>query len=322
MAQQFLNELPKVRNEDLADGAICMICREEYGTIASDNGVIEHAVLLPCLHQVGSECIARWLSPKDGPGNSCPMCRRFFFPAYNEDYDDEEDDEGGDDFVIHESENHPLDTDDDDDELPPLEPEPVLTDDSEGIPLTLLEAFERLASTSVETPTSEEPEGQDSPAWFERWPLPTTQQVNDSLQRARQELLKPPPRLFGQFNTPPTPTPPPDLEQRATTLASAYRTTAFRETLLYLDFNAAGARIPPLEFPHRGLSVYQEEMLLWEMGQRGAFRGTNAYQGLTNRQMWARRRGKGEVFVYQCYFAGGRDGYWSTDLGGEQYVEW
>ena len=97
MAQQFLEGLPKVCKDQLPPGATCMICWEEYGTVASDNGTIEHAVRLPCSHDVGSECIANWLSPSDGSGNACPMCMTVFFPVHLHDYDDEaSDEEGGD----------------------------------------------------------------------------------------------------------------------------------------------------------------------------------------------------------------------------------
>ena len=105
MAQQFLEQLPTLRKDELPIGAECMVCREQYGTIPSDNGTIEHAVLLPCSHHVGSECIYTWLSPENGPGNSCPLCRTVFFPMalgdyedeYEDDYSDDEDDGNGND---------------------------------------------------------------------------------------------------------------------------------------------------------------------------------------------------------------------------------
>lgn len=61
MAQRFLDGLSKVRKNTLLEGNECMICKEEYGTVALDNGTIKHAVLLPCLHHAGSECTAIWL---------------------------------------------------------------------------------------------------------------------------------------------------------------------------------------------------------------------------------------------------------------------
>ena len=42
-----------------------------------ETGLIELQLRLPCNHIVGSGCIARWLKSN----NSCPMCRREFFPA-------------------------------------------------------------------------------------------------------------------------------------------------------------------------------------------------------------------------------------------------
>ena len=99
MAQRFLDSLPKVREETLPSDAECMICREKYGTVPSDNGIIEHAVLLPCLHHVGSECIAIWLSPRDLPGNSCPLCRTPFFQVHLHYYDSDSEHEDPDDEI-------------------------------------------------------------------------------------------------------------------------------------------------------------------------------------------------------------------------------
>ena len=121
MAQRFLEGLPNVRKADLPHGAECMICQEEYGTVPSDNGTIEHAVLLPCLHHVGSECIAIWLSPGDGLGNSCPLCRTVFFPIHLRDIDDEdeeeEEDEGSDEDEEDERDSWYEDGEDDDEQM-------------------------------------------------------------------------------------------------------------------------------------------------------------------------------------------------------------
>ena len=110
MAQRFLEQLAAIPKAKLPKDAECMICKEEYGTVPSDNGTIEHAVLLPCSHHVGSECIAIWLSPMNGPGNSCPLCRTPFFETdvryhddsdydsdesdFSDEHEDEEDEEG------------------------------------------------------------------------------------------------------------------------------------------------------------------------------------------------------------------------------------
>ncbi|CAD6576420.1 MAG: hypothetical protein ASARMPRED_007722 [Alectoria sarmentosa] len=317
MTQGFLDQLPKARSGELPNGAECMICQEEYGTGISDNGVIEHAVFLPCLHHVGSECIATWLSPDDGPGNSCPMCRTVFFPPQSGDHDDEDED-SSDGFSDEDDEDGSEDGNDDHDDGAAGDESNDTEDRIDGrepTPMTLLGAFQRLASSSVTTPPRQEIEGQDGQEWFERWPLLTRQQIDDSQKRARQALSTPPASGFLQ-RSPRTYAPPPDLELRAAELAAAYRTTAFRETLLYMNLQEAGARIPPLEFPHRVLSAQHEEILLWELGQRGAFipaEGRPAQMAMTNRQSWYVHRAKGEVYTYEDPAASGR-GYWTTDL--------
>ena len=317
MAQQFLDQLPKIRRGELPNGAECMICQEQYGTVPSDNGVIEHAVRLPCLHHVGSECIAIWLSSETRLGNSCPMCRTVFFPAELAAYDSEDEDED------YEGEYSDGDDEDDDDEMDDDEagedgdgPEEAedRTDGREQTPMTLLAAYQNARSPPLNTSSTREMEGQ---RWFERWPLPTSQQTEDSQKRARQALMSPPPSGFMNRSLAQTYLPPTDLESKVTELASAYRTVAFRETLLYLNLKEAGARIPMLQSPHRGLSAHQEEVLLWELGQRGAFRGTPVRPGhmaMTNRELWYVHRSKGEVYTYEIPPAGGR-GYWATDLG-------
>ena len=80
----------------------CSICLEEYGTLSRETGTIEVEMRLPCNHCIGSACIAIWL--KDH--NSCPICRRKFFPAQPRPYlehgimeDDEEEEEDEDDII-------------------------------------------------------------------------------------------------------------------------------------------------------------------------------------------------------------------------------
>ncbi len=80
MAQEFLNQLLRIENTVQVDGLeapTCMICLESYGTLNPSTGVTEVSVRLPCGHLVGSVCIARWLRDN----NSCPACRKTFFPA-------------------------------------------------------------------------------------------------------------------------------------------------------------------------------------------------------------------------------------------------
>ena len=56
-----------------------MVCRLEY-EYGTDS--IDVAVRLPCKHDVGLECISKWLSQDSR--NSCPMCRRVFFHVIDE----------------------------------------------------------------------------------------------------------------------------------------------------------------------------------------------------------------------------------------------
>ncbi|CAF9934548.1 hypothetical protein IMSHALPRED_009757 [Imshaugia aleurites] len=85
MAEEFLAQLPRVRRGILDhEDQRCPICLEEYGTTPSSRGVIERAVILPCGHIMGSECISIWLSPPangHGGNNTCPMCRQVLFVA-------------------------------------------------------------------------------------------------------------------------------------------------------------------------------------------------------------------------------------------------
>ena len=45
--------------------------------MSSETGIIECSIRLPCNHLVGSHCLATWFHHN----NSCPICRREFFPA-------------------------------------------------------------------------------------------------------------------------------------------------------------------------------------------------------------------------------------------------
>ncbi|KAF6228013.1 hypothetical protein HO133_007741 [Letharia lupina] len=83
MAEEFLAQLRYVRRGVLEKGdQRCFICMEDYGTTPSENGTIERAVILPCNHIMGSECISTWLSPRAQGGagnNTCPVCRHVLF---------------------------------------------------------------------------------------------------------------------------------------------------------------------------------------------------------------------------------------------------
>ena len=83
MAQEFFralfqtsNIVPPTNTEDQN----CIICLEKTGEMSQETGLVEFQVRLPCGHNVGSGCIAVWLKTQ----NSCPLCRRVFFRAYEE----------------------------------------------------------------------------------------------------------------------------------------------------------------------------------------------------------------------------------------------
>ena len=81
MAQNFVGQLPVVSKTDLVYGNRCGICREIYETNIPGSGIVtEDAVLLPCGHEFGYECLSTWLSPEEG-NNTCPLCRTELFPA-------------------------------------------------------------------------------------------------------------------------------------------------------------------------------------------------------------------------------------------------
>ena len=50
--------------------------------MSSETGLVEMKVRLPCEHVVGSGCIVVWFRTN----NSCPLCRRVFFRAHQEQY--------------------------------------------------------------------------------------------------------------------------------------------------------------------------------------------------------------------------------------------
>lgn len=81
MAAEFLRQLFQIENIVLSDDSRCCICLADYGLLCTETGVIECEIRLPCNHVVGSFCVAKWLSPTQLGHNSCPLCRREFFPA-------------------------------------------------------------------------------------------------------------------------------------------------------------------------------------------------------------------------------------------------
>lgn len=88
MAETFLHELFQPSNLVQSDTQErkCDICLQETGSMNRETGMVELQVRLPCSHVVGSGCIATWL--KDN--NSCPMCRREYFPAQQQSYPEDD----------------------------------------------------------------------------------------------------------------------------------------------------------------------------------------------------------------------------------------
>ena len=85
MAEEFCRALLQTSNivpsSDTEDQD-CIICLQETGKMNRETGLVELKIRLPCEHVVGSGCIAVWLRTN----NSCPLCRRVFFRAHEEQY--------------------------------------------------------------------------------------------------------------------------------------------------------------------------------------------------------------------------------------------
>ena len=79
MAQPFLDELFHVNQvlSENPDDRNCVVCLREIGIMNRDTGFTESRLRLPCAHIIGSGCLITWLKES----NTCPICRREFFPA-------------------------------------------------------------------------------------------------------------------------------------------------------------------------------------------------------------------------------------------------
>ena len=84
MSAEFLAKILKIENSlKSSSDQPCCICLQDFGTLSPETGVIECGVALPCcIASVGSSCIATWLRTN----NTCPVCRRVFFPAQPREY--------------------------------------------------------------------------------------------------------------------------------------------------------------------------------------------------------------------------------------------
>ena len=304
MAQQFLDTLLETRN--LPSDSTCMICLEVYGA-KLPNGTAETAVLLPCGHHVGAECISTWLS-KNG-GNSCPKCKARFFAATSRPYME-----------------HGLMNEDEDDLFRMLPPRDVneypdlyeATGTLRGIARTIEQAGRPLEAQGRSTAAlggQQRRNGGDRQGHsYEHFLHRSTEEYSGSLRRARTIESAPPPAPPGfvpfseaewerqQLANGATSAEVADerlyradsLESRIESLARSFRLLSFRETLLYICLQNDGAQIPRIETPLVGLNAEQEEALFLEMERRGAFdRIYHVYFGYpegSNRERWELHR--------------------------------
>ena len=324
MAQIFLDGLPQVNFETLPSKSRCMICLEVYGTNLEHDGAVEVVVCLPCGHHVGAQCIRIWLSPNEEARNSCPACRRAFFPAQprpymehgtieqeEDDLEDEEDDWHGPSGRT----NHPRRAN-----LGVFFLDVLRMVGEAGQPprpgqeVPQMEAMEEYTQDRVR-------------GWWPEFFQTTTEQYQESIRRARAVITTPrvpPPgasvshwspypylQLSGSESINPEEGDPQHLDKVVQALATAFRTLSFRETKVYSILRDSGARA---RFPSSSedllqpLSAEQEEALFREMERRGAL-GMDfgrEYSGLNNSQRWQVHREDGET--WNPY-----SGLWSPD---------
>ena len=153
------------------------------------------------------------------------------------------------------------------------------------------------------------------PTWYGYFVEAAAEQYQESLTRSRAFLVRNSPgrdeaqreeRFRSSYPTPE------DMESHIANQATAFRTLAVREMLLYFEFGRDGV-FPPLVGPIRGpLNAEQLDALFRELQRRGAFEPDlhpfEHYEGLTDQQMWFLHREEGESY---CSFEGG---YWSLLL--------
>lgn len=177
------------------------------------------------------------------------------------------------------------------------------------------EEYYREVLRRVGRPPQAEHAQADIPTWYGYFVEAAAEQYEESLIRARAFLVKTCPgrdetereERFRSFYLTPE-----EMESHIANQATAFRTLAVREMMLYIEFGRDGW-LPPLVGPIRGpLSAEQSEGLFRELEQRGAFEMDlhpfPHYEGLTDRQMWLLHREEGESFNTR------EGGYWSLSL--------
>ena len=239
----YLNQLPKVPEAELRKDSCCMICHREYGTDSADV-----AVMLPCKHHVGLECISTWLSmPRK---NSCPMCRRVFYKV-----------------IDHED----------------------------------VEEYRREVVRRVGLPPQER--HAQSRTWYDYFVQAAAEQYTESLTRAREFFASNSLETWFSDRE--------ELEYNIAKRATAFRTLAVREMMLYIDFGHDGG-FPPIVGPiAEPLNAEQLEALFQELRRRGAFQFASfePFVGLSDRQIWLLHREAGECYTTE------RGEFWSLGPG-------
>ena len=165
------------------------------------------------------------------------------------------------------------------------------------------EEYRREILRWVGRPPQEEQARGNTSRWYRYFGEAAAEQYQESLTRARAFLARHPPG--GTYSAE-------ENEYYITNQATAYRTLAVREMLLYMEFGRDGA-FPPIRGPIRGpLDAEQSEALFQELRRRGAFEldlhPCEHYHGLTDRQMWLLHREEGESY------STAEGGFWSLSL--------
>lgn len=153
------------------------------------------------------------------------------------------------------------------------------------------------------------------PTWYGYFVEAAAEQYQESLIRARALLVRNCPgrnevereERFRSFHSSPE-----EMESHIANQATAFRTLAVREMMLYIKFGHEGS-FPPLVGPIMGpLNAEQLEALFRVLQSKGAFEADlhplRHYDGLTDHQMWLLHREEGESF---CTREGG---FWSLAL--------
>ena len=247
MPQTPVNTLQRAHG--LPANSACIICHEPYSAEPWRGSTAEVALLLPCNHHVGSECLSAWISEDNG--NTCPVCRtrifnhdRFFQlppPRDISEYSDLYDPDGIMRDVARRIEQAGG----------PLDDRSRLSSSAAGGGQSLTERetiFRRF-----------EPFFYRTPEWHAR---------SFRVARAIAPTPAPPAPGYERFQQVYRSI---SLESEIESLARSFRLLAFRETLLYTRLKMDGAQLPQIQVPYWGLNAEAQEALFLEIERRGAF---------------------------------------------------